>query len=132
MDLRIERLDLGAVSCAVLIEVGRVRRIGLSQSGSDVVDIGDGIAEALPAVRVESAMVMVVVACLGMLLVIVVFIMIVRRCLGMLLVIVVVIMPGLGMLIVVVDIVRGLFMLAWIIVILFVVIVRARRRTRST
>ena len=89
-DLCIERLDLGDICCTVLVEVGSGRRIGLSQSGSDVVDIGYGIVEALPGVRVESPMVMVVVVCLGMRHVI----MVVRRCFSMHLV--VLIMPGLA------------------------------------
>ena len=56
--------------------------------------MGYGIAEALPGVRVESPMVMVVVVCLGMRRVI----MVVRRCFSMGLA--VVIMPGLGLVIV--------------------------------
>ena len=125
-DLCIERLDLGNISCAALIEIGRVRRIGLRQSGSDVVDIGHGIAEALPGVRVESAMVMVVViVALGMLLVIVVVVMIVRRCVGMLLVIVVVIMTVLGMLIVVV-VMPGLFGVVFVAAVIVLVVERDR------
>ena len=82
-DFRVEGLKLVHIGLAIpMVRVG-IPRIGLSQSGSNVVDIGYGIAEALPGVRVESAMVMVVVACLGMLLVIVLVIMLVRCCLGL-------------------------------------------------
>ena len=133
-NLRIERLDLGDISRAVLVEVGRVRRVGLRQSGSDVVDIGHGIAEALPAVRVESAVVMVVViVALGMRLVFVVVMIIVHRCLGMLIVVVVVIMvimTGLGMLIVMI-VMPGLFGVGFVaaaVIVLVVVLVVERDR----
>ena len=76
--------------------------------------------------RVESAMVMVVVACLGMRLVVMVVIMIVHRCLGMLLA--VVIMTGFGLVIVVIVIMvmPGLFGAHFEVAVIVLVVERDR------
>lgn len=103
-DLGIESLDLGDIGGTVLIEGGGILRIDLRQRGGDVVDIGHRIVEALPGMRIESAMVMMrmVVA------VIVVFAFVV-----------VIVVVAFGMIVVVV------FVLAFrmLIVVIFVVIV---------
>ena len=61
-DLGVERFDLGDVGLAVGIECAGVVGVGLGQGRRDVVDIGDGVVEALPGMRVEGAVIVVMPA----------------------------------------------------------------------
>ena len=60
-DFRVQSLDLRYIGRTFGLEDGRFRRNGLHKCGRDIVDIGHRVLEALPGMRVESAMVMTIV-----------------------------------------------------------------------
>ena len=57
-DFRVEGLEFVHIDLAIPIERAGILRIGLGKRGSNVVHVHDGIAEALPGMGVEGAMVM--------------------------------------------------------------------------